>query len=303
MKSNRMFGILCILLEKEKITAKELADYFEVSVRTIHRDLLDLSSAGFPVTSQQGIGGGVSLLPDFRYSKTALNKEDMNVILAGIQGFASIDDSAKIKTLLAKLRFNQNDKMLLENDIIIDFTSWNHNSRIIEKIKSIRIAIANYQLLEMEYYGGSGCYHREIEPYKLIFKQENWYLFGYCKYKEDFRIFKVSRMADLHISDETFTEREDYTIPPLQSDFANESGISITVRMDKSLEFLAVDFFGLENMTRVDNDIFVIFQTERTEWVISTFAGFGNKAEIIAPDSVRDEMKSFLQQAQKMYKT
>lgn len=303
MKSNRMFGILCILLEKEKITAKELADYFEVSVRTIHRDLLDLSSAGFPVTSQQGIGGGVSLLPDFRYSKTALNKEDMNVILAGIQGFASIDDSAKIKTLLAKLRFNQSDKMLLENDIIIDFTSWNHNSRIIEKIKSIRIAIANYQLLEMEYYGGSGCYHREIEPYKLIFKQENWYLFGYCKYKEDFRIFKVSRMAGLHISDETFTEREDYTIPPLQSDFANESGISITVRMDKSLEFLAVDFFGLENMTRVDNDIFVIFQTERTEWVISTFAGFGNKAEIIAPDSVRDEMKSFLQQAQKMYKT
>lgn len=303
MKSNRMFGILCILLEKEKITAKELADYFEVSVRTIHRDLLDLSSAGFPVTSQQGIGGGVSLLPDFRYSKTALNKEDMNVILAGIQGFASIDDSAKIKTLLAKLRFNQSDKMLLENDIIIDFTSWNHNSRIIEKIKSIRIAIANYQLLEMEYYGGSGCYHREIEPYKLIFKQENWYLFGYCKYKEDFRIFKVSRMADLHISDETFTEREDYTIPPLQSDFANESGISITVRMDKSLEFLAVDFFGLENMTWVDNDIFVIFQTERTEWVISTFAGFGNKAEIIAPDSVRDEMKSFLQQAQKMYKT
>lgn len=303
MKSNRMFGILCILLEKEKITAKELADYFEVSVRTIHRDLLDLSSAGFPVTYQQGIGGGVSLLPDFRYSKTALNKEDMNVILAGIQGFASIDDSAKIKTLLAKLRFNQSDKMLLENDIIIDFTSWNHNSRIIEKIKSIRIAIANYQLLEMEYYGGSGCYHREIEPYKLIFKQENWYLFGYCKYKEDFRIFKVSRMAGLHISDETFTEREDYTIPPLQSDFANESGISITVRMDKSLEFLAVDFFGLENMTRVDNDIFVIFQTERTEWVISTFAGFGNKAEIIAPDSVRDEMKSFLQQAQKMYKT
>lgn len=303
MKSNRMFGILCILLEKEKVTAKELADYFEVSVRTIHRDLLDLSSAGFPVTSQQGIGGGVSLMPDFRYSKTALNKEDMNVILAEIQGFASIDDSAKIKTLLAKLRFNQGDKMLLENDIIIDFTSWNHNSKIIENIKAIRIAIANHQLLEMEYYGGSGYYHRQIEPYKLIFKQENLYLFGYCKYKEDFRVFKVSRMTDLHINDETFPEREDYIIPPLHSDFANESGTNITVRMDKSLEFLAVDFFGLENMTRVGNDILVTFQTEYTEWVISTFAGFGNKAEIIAPDNLRNEMKVFLEQTQKLYKT
>lgn len=303
MKSNRMFGILCILLEKEKITAKELADYFEVSVRTIHRDLLDLSSAGFPVTSQQGIGGGVSLLPDFRYNKTALNKDDMNVILAGIHGFASIDDSAKIKTLLAKLRFTQGDKMLLENDIIIDFTSWNHNSRIVEKIKSIRIATANHQLLEMEYYSGSGYCHRQIEPYKLIFKQENWYLFAYCKYKNDFRIFKVSRMTDLHISDETFTEREDYTIPPLQSDFANVSGTIVTVRMDKSLEFLAVDFFGLESMTRTADEILVTFQTEHTEWIISTFASFGDKAEIIAPDSLRDEMKSFLQKAQNLYKT
>lgn len=155
------------------MTAKKLADYFEVSVRTIHRDLLDLSSAGFPVTSQQGIGGGVSLMPDFRYSKTALNKDDMNIILAGIQSFESIDDSAKIKTLLAKLRFNGSNKMLLENDIIIDFTSWNHNSKIIENIKAIHMAIANHQLLEIEYYGGSGYYHRQIEPYKLIFKQEN----------------------------------------------------------------------------------------------------------------------------------
>ena len=88
MKSNRMFGILCILLEREKITAQELADYFEVSVRTIHRDLLDLSSAGFPVTTQQGIGGGISLLPNFKYSKSVLNKEDIDLILSGIQGFA-----------------------------------------------------------------------------------------------------------------------------------------------------------------------------------------------------------------------
>lgn len=142
MKSNRMFGILCILLEREKITAQELAEYFEVSVRTIHRDLLDLSSAGFPVTTQQGIGGGISLLSNFKYSKSVLNKEDIDLIVSGIQGFASIDESSKIKTLLAKLRLGQEDKLLLENDIIIDFTSWNHKNTTIEKIKIIRSAIA-----------------------------------------------------------------------------------------------------------------------------------------------------------------
>lgn len=303
VKSNRMFGILSILLEKEKVTAKELADYFEVSVRTIHRDLLDLSSEGFPVISQQGIGGGISLLSNFKYNKTVLNREDMSVILAGIQGFASINGSSKIKTLLAKLRFNQVDKMLLENDIIIDFTSWNHNSTIIEKIKIIRRAIANNRLLEMEYYGGHGYYHRRVEPYKLIFKQENWYLFAYCNYKKDFRVFKVIRMIDLYISNETFVEREDYIIPPLKSDFANNSGISITVRMDKSLEYLAIDFFGPENLTRENDDIFITFRTERPEWVISTFAGFGDKAEIISPDTLREDMKVFLLQAEKLYKT
>ena len=303
MKSNRMFGILCILLEKEKVTSKELADYFEVSVRTIHRDLLDLSSAGFPVISQQGIGGGVSLLPDFKYSKAALTKEDMSVIIAGIQGLAGIDDSGKIKILLAKLRFGHDSNLLLENDIIIDFTSWNHNSTIIGKIKTIRAAIAGHKLLEMEYYSGRGYCTRSVEPYKLIFKQENWYLFGYCKYREDFRMFKVNRITRLHISEETFDFREDYTIPTLQSDFSNDRGVSVTARMDKTLEFLAIDFFGTEKMKKVNDDIFVSFQTERPEWVISTFAGFGSRAEIISPDNLREEMKLFLKQAQKQYET
>ena len=89
MKSNRMFGILSILLDRKQVTAKELAEYFEVSVRTIHRDLLDLSSAGFPITTQQGIGGGISLMPNFKYNKSVLNKDDMDIILAGIQGLWS----------------------------------------------------------------------------------------------------------------------------------------------------------------------------------------------------------------------
>ena len=301
MKSNRMFGILAVLLEKEKVTAKELAAYFEVSTRTIHRDLLDLASAGFPVASSQGVGGGISLLPEFRYNKTALNHDDRSLILAAIQSFASLDDSAKVKTLLAKLRLSQDDQMLLENDIIIDFTSWNHNSTIIEKIKTIRLAIAGRFLLEMEYYSGSGYRHRTAEPYKLIFKEENWYLLAYCRYKDAFRLFKLNRMTDLKVTREHFVEREDYEIPALRSDFANEDGCLVKVRMDKSLEFLAVDFFDSENITRDGDDLLGTFQTERTEWVISTFASFGDKAEILSPDSLRQEMKLFLSQAKKRY--
>ena len=100
MKSDRMFGILCILLERENVTVRELAGYFEVSTRTIHRDLLDLSASGFPVVTRQGVGGGVSLLPNFRYNKSALSEDDMKVILAGIEGLA------KIQAIMENLRQN-----------------------------------------------------------------------------------------------------------------------------------------------------------------------------------------------------
>lgn len=303
MKSNRMFGILCLLLEKEKITAKELADYFEVSVRTIHRDLLDLSSAGFPVTTQQGIGGGVSLLQNFKYSKSALNKDDMDLILAGIQGFASIDDSSKIKTLLAKLRLGQEDKLLLENDIIIDFTSWNHKSTTIEKIKIIRSAIASRRLLEIEYYSSKGYSKRIVEPYKLIFKQEYWYLFAYCTNRQDFRVFKVNRVSNLQLCNQTYNERTDYEIPPLHSAFSNNSGELVTVRMDKEYEFLAIDFFGKDNIKEVDNTLYISFYTEHPQWIISTFASLGDKAEIIEPQTLRNDIKLFLEQAKKQYET
>lgn len=298
-----MFGILCILLEKEKITAKELASYFEVSVRTIHRDLLDLSSAGFPVTSRQGIGGGISLLPDFHYYKSALTKEDKDILSAAIQSLASIDDQVNIKTLLAKLRFCNDDKLLLENDVIIDFTSWNQRSTLIQNIKKIRSAITDHRLLEMSYYGGGGYSHREVEPYKIIFKEENWYLFAFCTSRNDFRIFKVSRITDLKIKDTTFIERKNYDIPLLNSQLSNNSGIQVSIRMDKSFEFLAIDLFGTENIHTESNNLFITFTTENPQWVISTIAGLGNKAEILAPESLRSKMKLFLEKAKNLYET
>ena len=105
-------------------------------------------------------------MPDFKYNKSVLNKDDMDIILAGIQGLSSIDDSAKIKTLLAKLRFSNSNKMLLENDIVIDFSSWNHNSTIIDKIRRIRVAIANHKFLNMKY-------HRNLLRYYPLLSASN----------------------------------------------------------------------------------------------------------------------------------
>ncbi len=302
MKSNRMFGILSILLDKKQVTAKELANYFEVSVRTIHRDLLDLSSAGFPITTQQGIGGGISLLPNFKYNKSVFNKEDMDIILAGIQGLSTIDDSAKIKTLLAKLQFNSNDKILLENDVIIDFSSWNQKNVMADKIKSLRLAIRSHHLITMNYYSSNGFRERTVEPYKLLFKEEGWYLYGYCYYRNDFRVFKINRITCLQVDTKTFLERDGHNALLLKSSFSNETGIEVSVRMDKTLEFLAIDFFGIENIREEGDNLFITFWTKYPNWVINTFAHLGDKAEILSPKNLRMEIQSFLERALSQYK-
>ena len=116
------------------------------------------------------------MLPNFKYSKSVLNKEDIDLIVSGIQGFASIDESSKIKTLLAKLRLGQEDKLLLENDIIIDFTSWNHKNTTIEKIKIIRSAIASRRLLELEYYSNKGYSKRTVVSVPSLFLCFVWAL-------------------------------------------------------------------------------------------------------------------------------
>lgn len=157
------------------------------------------------------------------------------------------------------------------------------------------------RVVNMKYYSSNGYRERIVEPYKLLFKQESWYLLAYCHYRKSFRIFKVERISDLQITKETFEEREGYETPLLKSDFSNSQGIEITVRMDKSLEFLAIDFFGEENIIKNADNLYITFHSEYPSWVITTFASLGEKAEIISPNSLRTEVKDFLKNALKQY--
>ena len=114
--------------------------------------------------------------------------------------------------------------------------------------------------------------------------------------------YRVKRISDLQITKETFEEREDYETPLLKSDFSNSQGIEITVCIDKSLEFLAIDFFGEKNIRKNADNLYITFHSEYPGWVIATFASLGEKAEIISPDSLRTEVKDFLKNTLKQYK-
>ena len=201
--NNRLFEIVYILMQKRKTTAKELADRFEVSTRTIYRDIETLSTANIPIYASKGKDGGIGLLDEYVLNKTILSEEEQNQILFALQGMKKIKGQDE-KDILEKLSILFNKKI---NDWIkIDFSNWGNIQE--ERFDMIKSAILNKQLVQFTYYNSNGKESkRTVEPLQIWFKDKSWYLVSYCKLKQDYRIFKIARIKEVKILQEHF-ERE-----------------------------------------------------------------------------------------------
>ena len=188
MKIDRLIGILSILLQEEKMTAPKLAERFEVSRRTINRDIEDLCKAGIPIRTVQGTGGGISIMEGYRMDRT---------ILAGLRSLDSVSGSSYYSQLMEKIKAGSSVFVSGRDSILIDLSSW-HRDSLVPKIATIQSAIENRHLLKFRYYAPSKDSNRMIEPYYLIFHWSSWYLWGWCRDRQDFRMFKLNRMDELN---------------------------------------------------------------------------------------------------------
>ena len=207
MKIDRLIGILSILLQEEKITEQELADRFEVSRRTIIRDIENLSNAGIPITSSQGIGGGVSIMNGYRMDRTLLTSKDMRMILAGLRSLDSVGGSSYYGQLMEKIQAGSSELISGRDSLLIDLASW-YKDTLAPKIETIQDAIENRHLITFSYYAPSGDSIRTIEPYYIVFKWTSWYVWGWCLKRKDFRMFKLNRMDKLTETAKEFKCRE-----------------------------------------------------------------------------------------------
>ena len=187
MKIDRLIGILSILLQKEKITAAELSQKFEVSRRTIIRDIDDISKAGIPIVTEHGRGDGISIMENFKIDRTLLFSEEMRSILAGLHGLDSVAESGQYRQIMDKLSVDHIQK---DGHIIIDLSAWD-KSRVSYKIELIKTAMDNDEKISFKYFARNGESVREIEPYHLVFQWEDWYVWGYCDTRKDYRLFNT----------------------------------------------------------------------------------------------------------------
>lgn len=303
MKIDRLIGILSILLQRDRVTAAELAEKFEVSRRTIVRDIEDLCKAGIPVAASQGRGGGISVMEGFRIDRTLLSEEDMKAILTGLQSLDSVSESKRYRRIMDKLDAkNTSESVSAGNSIIVDLSSWD-KSAVSPKLETVRSAIESRKRLGFMYYSPERTERREIEPYRLIFQWSSWYVWGFCTKRNDYRMFKLTRMTDLAVGEE-FVPRD---IPAYSCDKLRHAkgGIAVKVRFDSSVRWRLVDEFGAENLPSADDEdgsITLDFTWSDVPSFFSYIAGFREAAEIIAPEEYRREFSELLENMLKKYR-
>ncbi len=293
--NNRLFEIVYILMQKRKTTAKELADRFEVSTRTIYRDIETLSTANIPIYASKGKDGGIGLLDEYVLNKTILSEEEQNQILFALQGMKKVKGQDE-KDILEKLSILFNKKI---NDWIkIDFSNWGNIQE--ERFDIIKSAILNKQLVQFTYYNSNGEESKRIvEPLQIWFKDKSWYLISYCRNKEDYRIFKIARIKEIKILQEHF-ERE---IPKeLKEEKYNFNSILLELEISKEMAYRVYDEFENNEVYKKENGNFIVkVEYPENEWVYGYILSFGEYAKVLNPSYAKNIIKDKLQKTLKNY--
>ena len=280
MKIDRLIGILSVLLQKEKTTAPELAERFEVSRRTINRDIEDLCRAGIPIRTSQGTGGGISIMDGYRMDRTILTSKDMQVILAGLRSLDSVSGGSYYAQLMEKIQTGSSTFISGRDSILIDLSSW-YKESLTPKIETIQDAIGERHLVRFRYYAPTGESGRTVEPYYLVFHWSNWYLWGWCR-------DSVCREAPT---------------PDLTNEKIFPGKIRVKALFEADQKWRLVEDFGPECFAESD-DGRLLFTTEHTdmESLITWLMTFGDKAEVLEPEEAREAIAQMAKRMAMLYK-
>lgn len=300
MKIDRLIGILSVLLKQEKVTAPELAERFEVSRRTINRDIEDLCKAGIPIVTAQGMGGGISIMDGYKIDATLLTSKDMQMILAGLRSLDSVSGNQYYSQLMEKLRPGASGFVSGRDSILIDLSSW-YKDTLAPKIEIIQDAIAEKEKLSFTYYAPGGTGERVIEPYYLVFRWSSWYVWGWCEKRQDFRLFKLHRMDQVLALADHFPERA-VPLPDLSIQRIFPGGIRVKALFEPEVKWRLVEEFGPHCFVEQE-DGKLLFHGDYTdrENLISWILTFGKKAKLLEPEDIRDELLKIAQSMVSIY--
>ncbi len=295
MTIDRLIGILAVLLREGQVTAGDLAARFEVSTRTIQRDIDRLCRAGIPLRTARGAGGGISIMEGYELDRTVLTDADRGAILAGLRSLDSVSGTGYYRQLMEKLPASV--ETAGDDCVVIDLASW-YGPTLGPRLALLKEACRRRRVVAFTYCAPGGDSRRRVEPCRLVFRWSSWYLWGWCREREDFRLFKLNRMLDVGETGDSFPPRS-VPSPIVPVDRVYPQRLLGVVRFAPEARWRLVEEYGVDSFTQ-EADGSLLFRRgfpggeELLRWVVS----FGEQAELLEPEELRRELAAL---AKKIY--
>ncbi|MCY8484822.1 YafY family transcriptional regulator [Bacillus atrophaeus] len=312
MKLERILAIVVLLVSKKQVQAAELADLFEVSVRTIYRDVETISRAGIPIVTAQGNGGGISIMETYRLERLWLKEEELAAIASALQSVSSMYEPASNNDAFEKIQH-----LVPEQDLetfkrqtekwFIDMTAWGdtkHQKKLVEELSA---AIDRTSTVSFTYTNAKGeTRTRETEPYTMVFKSGHWYLYAYCLAKKDFRFFKLQRMKELAILQKSF-DRKNIQLKTLPWDanwYQKDRLTDLLLLVLPPAQQRFSEWFGEDSLQFDESgNCKAVISLPEDQWLIGFLLQFGKEIEVLKPLHIREKVKDTINHMQIIYET
>lgn len=300
-KIERLISIVMILLQKEVVSASEFSRLFNVSKRTIQRDMETLSYAKIPVYATYGAEGGYALMQDYKFDKRLLNTSDIENILVALGGFEQLITNQEIQTTIEKIKGMTTADISSKFDLT--FYDWVGRRQIKEDISFIKQAIENNWLLKFEYVDQKGnITNRVVEPYKMHLSEMHWYLVGYSLEREAYRTFKLTRITNIQ-KDGFFVPRSDQIFEEEKQHTKQQDWVSVELLIDVAVRDQFIERYGKNVVTQVTPKSYLAtIELPENPFSYQFLAGFGGRVKIIKPKDFIAKYKLFLEEALKLYR-
>lgn len=292
MKIDRLLGITIYLLNHNRTTAQRLADRFEVSVRTIIRDIDTLCMAGIPVVSSYGVDGGYEILDTFKMEKQVAGENDYKYIISALEGFASAYDSKEIRSTLEKIELVSGGN---PSDVVLDFGVLHENETINDKLSVLNRGIKERKIVQFDYTNERNIKKKfRVEAVATMYKWYSWYLIGYYSKYDDYCIFKLVRMENLSITDTENSKIHNVSEVKemLNNKKDNREYIKIKIYCCSEIKIKCQEYLNGVIEESFDNGdiIFSINVPKDEQFWFGTLISFGNKVKVLEPKEISDKI-------------
>lgn len=298
MKLERLISITYALLNNEVLSASELAYKYQVSQRTIYRDIEAICAAGIPVVSFQGVNGGYGIIKEYKMDKSLLHSNDIESLITLLQSTATVFKDDRATETIHRLQTIQSVKI---PSLTMDLGSWRANNATLH---TLRTAITTRQVIRFEYMNAKNeRASRIVEPVSLQFKYYAWYLHGYCRIRNDYRVFKLTRMLDLVTLPELYQSRNSTVLQDISLDYQKEEIMSAVLHFSGRSLAHALDCFYAEDKCFNEDGTLTVTITNPSEvdWLVETILSFGEDVEVLEPLTLRQLLKDKIEKMLNRY--